>query len=225
MKNISNMLWGIIFIALGLILSLNVLGVTDINVFFRGWWSLFIIVPSFIDLFNKKSNKFDCFICFIIGIALLLSANGILDFGLICRLIVPFIILCLGFSLIFKDQINKKVRKEIKKIKNDTDENYFAAFGAQNIDLGDQAFDGGNVTAVFGGIKLDLTKAKITSDLVIESNAIFGGITIILPDSVNVKVSSLPVFGGVDNSHQGKNDAKVTVYIKSTCLFGGLNIK
>lgn len=52
----TNILWGLVFIILGVIFGLNALEITNINIFFSGWWTLFIIVPSFIDLF-KKNDK------------------------------------------------------------------------------------------------------------------------------------------------------------------------
>ena len=48
MKKFGDLLWGLFFIALGLIIGLNAMGITHINIFFSGWWTLFIIVPCFI---------------------------------------------------------------------------------------------------------------------------------------------------------------------------------
>ena len=48
MKKFGNILWGVVLIIVGVIFGLNAVGLTDINIFFHGWWTLFIIVPSFI---------------------------------------------------------------------------------------------------------------------------------------------------------------------------------
>ena len=48
MRKFGNVLWGLVFIAIGIIIGLNSMGVTRINIFFSGWWTLFIIVPCFI---------------------------------------------------------------------------------------------------------------------------------------------------------------------------------
>ena len=50
MKKFGNILWGLVFIAVGLIIGLNAMGITNINIFFKGWWTLFIIIPSLINL-------------------------------------------------------------------------------------------------------------------------------------------------------------------------------
>lgn len=40
MKNFGNVLWGIFFIIIGLIFGGNALGITNIDIFFDGWWTL-----------------------------------------------------------------------------------------------------------------------------------------------------------------------------------------
>ena len=76
MNKISNLLWGLVFIVVGVIFGLNILDITDINIFFDGWWTLFIIVPCFIGLF-KDEDKSGNLIGLIIGVCLLL---GCIDF-------------------------------------------------------------------------------------------------------------------------------------------------
>ena len=115
MNRVSNILWGFVLIIIGVIFGLNALNIADINIFFDGWWTLFIIVPCFIDLFKNKS-KTGNIIGLIIGVALLLSCRGILDIGMIFKLIVPFILVCIGLSIIFKDSLNKKVKDKIKTL-------------------------------------------------------------------------------------------------------------
>ena len=55
MKKFRNILWGLVLIILGLIFGGNALGITDINLFFDGWWTLFIIVP-----FQMKKSELTC---------------------------------------------------------------------------------------------------------------------------------------------------------------------
>ena len=45
MKKISSVIWGIVLIAAGALFALNALNITNIDIFFDGWWTLFIIVP------------------------------------------------------------------------------------------------------------------------------------------------------------------------------------
>ena len=79
---------------------------------------------------------------------------------------------------------------------------------------------------MFGGVDCDLRGAIIEQDCVINASAVFGGIDILVPGNVNVKVSSNSIFGGVSNKTMGyRNESAPTLYIKGNCLFGGVEIK
>lgn len=56
MNNFNKVLWGIVFITIGIVIGLNALEITSINLFFRGWWTLFIIIPCVIGLFDTKDD-------------------------------------------------------------------------------------------------------------------------------------------------------------------------
>ena len=107
MKKFGNVLWGIVLIGIGLIIGGNALGITNINIFFDGWWTLFIIIPCFIGLF-KDNEKTGNLIGLLIGVALLLACQDIFDFDLIWKLAFPAILVAIGLSIIFKDALGGK---------------------------------------------------------------------------------------------------------------------
>ena len=125
MKKVGNILWGLVFIVLGLIFGLNALGITDINIFFRGWWTLIIIIPSLIGVI-KDSTKFSNYIWLLLGIVLFLTAQGILDINKVGKLIFPAILVCIGIAIIFKDTISTKTNDKIKELNKDDKEEYYA---------------------------------------------------------------------------------------------------
>lgn len=227
MKSFGNVLWGIVFIVVGLIIGGNALGIININIFFDGWWTLFIIIPCFIGLF-KENEKTGNFIGLLIGVALLLACQNIIDFHLIWKLAFPTILVIIGVSLIFKDTIGGKVNSEIRKLneKRNGENGYCATFAGQNVNFDGQNFTGADLTAVFGGIKCDLRNAIIDSDVVINASSTFGGIEIYVPSNVKIKIKSTPLFGGVSNKANTKTDENShTIYINGTAVFGGVAIK
>ena len=89
-----------------------------------------------------------------------------------------------------------------------------------------EIFDGCSVNGIFGSLNCNLKNAIVNNDCAINASAIFGGVAIHVPDNVNVKIISTPIFGGVEDKRISKVfDAPVTVYINATCLFGGIDIK
>ena len=227
MKRISDIMWGLILIIIGVILGGNALDIFNINLFFDGWWTLFIIVPTFIGLVTEK-DKIGNIIGLIIGLLLLLSCRGLFDFKLIWKLIFPLIFVIIGLSLIFKNNINKEVSEKIKKLNENLSSNdgYTATFSGQNLNFDGEEFKGSNLNAIFGGIKLDLRKAIINEDIVINASSIFGGIDIYIPDNCKVKIKSNSIFGGVSNNKKcNVDDNSYTIYINASCMFGGVEIK
>ena len=227
MRKLGNTLWGIVLVIIGVILTLNALDITNINIFFDGWWTLLIIIPSAIELIARE-NKFWSAVWLIIGILLLLACRDILDFDLIWKLTIPVLLILVGINLIFKDKIDRKMEKKRKELKEKGQqmEEYCATFGEIKEDFNNQEFNGANVTAVFGSVDLDLRKAVISEDKFVKTSAIFGGIEILTPENVNIKVKSVPIFGATSNKTGRKFDEKLpTIYVDSFCMFGGVDIK
>lgn len=226
MNNTTKILWGIVFIALGIIIGLNALDITDINIFFNGWWTLFIIIPCLIGLFSDDGDgKTGNIVGLIIGILLLLSIQGIVSFSIVGKLIIPLIFVAIGLSMIFNETINKKITDKVKEAKKNGLESFTATFGEQKVQKEGESFTGANLDAVFGAVQLDLRKANIEKEATIKASAIFGGVEIFVPDDINVKVKSTPIFGGVSNKTKYDKDNQTTIYIDAFCMFGGVDIK
>lgn len=220
----KNILLGLILIIVGIIAGLNALELTNINIFFKGWWTLFIILPS-INGIIKEDDKTFSIITLLIGIGLFLGIRNILDFTIIFKLIVPIILIILGLSFVFKDTLGNDISKKIKELKNNNPEECYATFSTQDIKI-EEEFNGISLNAIFGGITYDLKDAIIKEDVVINANCIFGGIEIKVPHNVKVVIKSNSIFGGMDNTLKPTKDKKEhTIYINGICLFGGVEIK
>ena len=66
----------------------------------------------------------------------------------------------------------------------------FSAFSSEVVSFAGDHFEGAELTAVFGAIKCDLRGAVIEKDCAISFTSVFGGIDLIVPEGVNVKVNS-----------------------------------
>lgn len=227
MKQISRILWGIALVLVGVIFALNAVGITDIELFFDGWWTLFIIIPCFVGLFSEK-EKIGNIIGLAIGVFLLLCCQNVLGFDMLWKIAVPAIIVIIGLKLILSAVFGDKATKILKSSKQNGDNVKIgcATFSGQDLNFDGEVFTGAELSAVFGGVKCDLRNAVIEKDCAIDATSIFGGIDILVPDTVNVKVNSNSIFGGVsDKNHRPTVQGAVTVYINATCMFGGVDIK
>jgi len=138
----------------------------------------------------------------------------------------PALLIIIGLTLIFgSSRIFKRRDFTISKGEDFIEE--VAVFGGRDRVVNSQAFRGGKVVSVFGGSKLDLTKAELAEGNVeIEIVSIFGGSTLLIPTDWNVKLEVFNIFGGYgDKRIRGQVDFNKTVVVKGVAIFGGGEIK
>lgn len=228
MKKFSAAIWGLALITVGIILAGNALGWFSINIFFDGWWTLFIIIPCTIGLITNPKEWMGNLIGIAVGVCLLLASQDVIGFDMLWKLLLPAIIILIGLSMIIKNLFSQKFDAAVAKLneKYNQDDETGAVFGGADIDMSGKEFKGKKINAIFGALKLDLRNAKIKEDVIINATAVFGGIEILLPDSVTVETKSNSFFGGVSNKHRIVPKGKApTVYVSGMALFGGVEIK
>ena len=220
----KGILWGIAIIAVGILWGLNKSNILDFTIFFDGWWTLFIIIPSIVGLF-KSRDKTASAIFLAIGIFLLINAN--VNLKPIRVLIWPAIVVLIGIYIIVKNIKNSKSEPPQFKeaIVNPNYQEYSATFAEQKY-VFDQQFLGGKFSAAFGSINIDLSRAYIQPGTLIDARANFGGVEITVPQNIRVVIKSHGFFGGTsDKSNKNLPFDAPTLYVDSSCLFGGVNIK
>lgn len=225
---LGNMLWGIVLILAGVAVFGNSFGYWHFNLFFPGWWTLFIIVPCLVSMVQGGINVGNL-IGLGAGVLLLLAANDVIPYGYMSRLVLPGILVIIGLAILIPNfgggqygaRTMEQVKVDTKGIPTIT-----AVFSGQELCPLGESFHGANATAVFGGVELNLKNAQIEQDVMIRCTCIFGGIDIVLPPNVKVKSSGTQIFGGVDKKVIVPENADApTVYVDATCIFGGVDIQ
>lgn len=229
MNRAKPIIWGVAIIALGIIFGGNALGLFDLNIFFDGWWTLFIIIPSVIGLITEK-EKFSNLAFLAAGILLLLAAQGVFSYEVAWKAILAVVLVLVGIFIIFRSVFHsdnaKEVEKKVGELKDDKKmDSQTAVFSGSERAYNDETFQGSNLTAIFGGVELDLRNAKFTKDTAIKAFALFGGIDIIIPEDVQIKTRSGFVFGGItDDRRSTTSKSKHTIYLDAAGGFGGVTI-
>jgi len=103
-----------------------------------------------------------------------------------------------------------------------------AALCGREIRYDGEVFNGGMISAVLGGIELDLRTAVITGTVVLEARCVLGGIDIYAPRYARVIVNGSPILGGIENATrfpQGANEQTPTIVVNASCVLGGLEVK
>lgn len=236
MKKAKPIIWGIVIAALGVIFGGNALGLFNFNVFFDGWWTLFIIVPSAVALITEKEKLANLgFLA--AGVILLLAAQDVFSWDTAWKVILAMFLVVAGITIIVKSVVkganDKEVEKKVREAGDDKlMDSVIAVFSGSERKYDGEVFGGANLVAVFGGVDLDLRKAKFTKDTVIKAFCMFGGVDIKVPDDVQIKTKSGFIFGGIGDDRKkakavkaaGTEKGKYTIYIDAVGGFGGVGI-
>lgn len=106
--------------------------------------------------------------------------------------------------------------------------NIDAIFSGVNRKMMTKHFQGGKITAAFGGIDLDLTSADFNGVVTIQVDIIFGGVKMIIPPHWDIRTEVTNIAAGLEDKRffrEGGVDPNKVVILKGTILFGGLEIK
>jgi predicted membrane protein len=143
----------------------------------------------------------------------------------------PSIFIIIGIIFIVSKRGNwNKANLNSKGIIGDDFIDYVNVFSGGERQIVSENFRGGRISAVFGGMELDLTKAKLAPGRnEIEIACVFGGATFIVPDDWNISIEVTPVLGGFSDSRKlipGRTvDPTRQLVIKGAVVFGGGEIK
>ncbi len=207
MKN--NVMLGLIVITIGTLLLGYQLEFWDVNLFFKGWWTLFIIIPGILTFFKK--DYVGGFLTTIIGLLIYFAVNDVIGWELIGSI---FIIAC-GISLLFT-KIPKVTPFTVAK------GDYLAIFASNEAKISGK-FKQTSIVSIFGSVELDLRKAEIEKGSKINVFCLFGGVDVIAPNDVKVEVSGTPIFGGIEN--KVTTTANTVIDSECICIFGGISFK
>lgn len=220
-KRISSVLWGLIFIAAGVGIIGHIAGAWELNFLFAGWWTLFLIVPAVLGMV-EHGIRIGNSIGLVLGVALLACCRGWLPWEVLSRLLVPTVMIVIGGVMVFKNLFHLNLGRV--KVPNEKRMEELVVFSGKKLVVQNEFF-GINADAVFGGLTIDLRGAQITENISIDAMAVFGGVDILLPANVSVKLSDLSLFGGCSNGRKYGPEEGPTVYVNATALFGGVEVK
>jgi predicted membrane protein len=191
-------------------------------------WQMLLIAIGIV-LVSTRENKVSGGILIIVGIFFLLPKMFWFDFDF-RRLFWPVILIGAGVLVLinaFKKN-GKHFHSETKTMSDFIDE--VAIFGGGERRITSKNFSGGKATVVFGGLEFSFADAKLGAGLnVLDVTAIFGGITIRVPRTWNVKVEVNSILGGFSDKrvvmYDDSSESDCELVIRGTVLFGGGEIK
>lgn len=240
-KNSGRSWSGFIIVIIGFAFLLNNMGLNIPRWIFS--WSNFLIALGVFIGVRRNFKGIAWLILILIGAYNTLGNIPGLDLDL-SKYALGIGLVIVGGFLIFrpKDTLAfRKKRKDKNKADFDFDEasgkktvnnndviDVMAVFGGSNQTVYSKNFQGGDITAVFGGADIVMTQADFPETVSLDVTAVFGGIKLIVPQNWAIKSNVTALFGSVEDkrSHvMPVAEMKKILILDGTALFGGIEIK
>lgn len=218
-KQLARIIMGVGIIAIGVAALLGSLDIVNFKDFFKDFWPLIVIAGgSLMLLANPRQFIWPLFII-AWGVLSQLQELNILTVN-IWQLIWPLVIIAVGLSIVFN-----RTTSHTNVNKKDLDSLSAIFSGATTKNHSDD-YKGGDITAICGGVELDLRKAVIKKEASINVFAFWGGITITVPENWTVKVQAMPVAGGIESKAVAPTEKNGPVlFINGDVIMSGIEIK
>jgi predicted membrane protein len=218
---------GSIIVLVGLALLLDNMGIVQFHDVWR-YWPVFLIiygVSRILDGQTVSSYVWGGAVA-LIGAFILLDNLDIVVFNF--DLIWPMLVIAFGLSMLVRAMDRKRYLAGVP-VSGEPVLNVVAIFSGSKRAVASQDFRGGEIVAVFGGVRLDLTRAAMTLDrAVLDINAVFGGVEIRVPENWSVHMKGAGIFGGFDDKTiHPKTDPNVKtpeLVITGASVFGGTSV-
>lgn len=207
---------GFILIIFGFGFLLHQAGIWDFSEIASMFWPLILILIGVVQLANRSISSFSGIILIAIGGLFLL--NQWVDMNL-AAFIWPLLLIVIGLTFIFSKIGHGKRLDSGRSVR------VFTLFSGTEIRSQSKQFEGGNVTSIFGGAEIDLRDVVFSEKgAALEITALFGGVSVYLPEHVRIEVTGLPIFGGwEDKTRKHVNHDGELPVLNVHCLtaFGG----
>ena len=216
-------LLGLILIGLGTLFLLDRAGILDAGEVIADWWPVVLIAVGLIQLTERPHSIVGPLIVVAVGVILLLITTDVVE-GNVWDYVWPAVLIVIGVAVI--------ARRGGSLPRGPAGEDVVRAtgiFGGPEIASTSQRFKGASLTAIFGGVTLDVRHARPDPEgATVTATAAFGGIDIIVPRGWRVTVRGTPIFGGLNDKTERVGDLSEdppTLVIDAVAIFGGVEVK
>ncbi len=232
----AKILAGVLIIGFGITFLLERTGMNVPNWILS--WKTILIAAGVVTLYKHNFNHFFGYVMIAVGAVFMINEfnPNFID----RRLILPIIIIVFGTITIIKaikPGNNRRRRNKPGKsfafdgevdVESDDFISASTFFGGVNKNVVTKNFQGADFVTAFGGTEVNMTKADMQAPVTINSNTVFGGLTIIVPSNWKINSELTTAFGSVEDKRPIMNDSaqdpSKTLTLKGNCFFGGVEI-
>lgn len=223
---------GLLVIVLGLMFLADNFGYFESRDIIHTYWPSLLVLWGLAKIFQSPGSPGKTFgmILILLGIVLQLDRLDILYFR--WHDWWPVILIIVGINFLrgsrFRDRYKQEnTRTEMHDAGSDNYIKHFALMSGVKRAITTKNFQGGELSAIMGGIDIDLRGSQMEgTEVVLEVVTIWGGIELHIPAQWTVVVRANPIMGGIeDRTYSPKEGEVKRLIIVGTVIMGGVEIK
>lgn len=213
-------LFGILLIALGGVLLLDQAGIVDAGSIIGRWWPMLIIALGAGQLLEQRRLNVGPLIVIAVGTLLLIDQLDVVSIS-IWRIIWPLVLIVIGLGIVFRRASHLPPGRPDEVV------SVSAFFSGNDVVSTSTNFRGATLTAMFGGVSLDLRQAHLAPEgATVSMTAAFGGAALLVPRGWRVVAAGTPIFGGFENkATEPGTPSSPVLKVDATVMFGGAEVK
>jgi hypothetical protein len=220
--NAGRGLFGAVLAALGVVLLLDTADVLDAGRVVAAWWPVTIVLLGLLHIGSVHRASGAGVTLVVVGLVLLGVSTGL--FGSEAwRFVWPAALIGVGGWLALGWG-----RRLGSRPSDDDEVDGIAVLGSARLATRSQGFRRASVTAVLGGVTLDLSRAApVPSGGEVTITSILGGVNVLVPRGWVVEIRGLPILGSWDDTtdRQGLGPESPRLEVQALVVLGGIEVK
>jgi hypothetical protein len=218
------LLFGIIVIAVGILFTLDNLGIVRADDYFRFWPSALIAIGG-LKLWQGRHGPGALAGGIFLAAGIWLLGDQLGAFRLDFDQMWPLLLVVFGGYLVWQG-LSERPPGRILARPAGTRLSALAILGAVSRRNNSQEFRGADLTAIMGGCELDLRGAAINGEAVIDVFTLWGGIEIRIPQGWVIDSQIVPLLGGVDEKTKSiPGESQHRLVLRGFAIMGGIEVK
>lgn len=219
MNHPARVVIGASLIALGAVALLGTADVVDAGRLISRWWPLVIVFLGLAQYLADPDAWLGALVVTFIGLLLLGTRTEVLA-GSVWGWVWPLGLIALGISIVVA-RLRPEDSADPARVRT------AAIFSSREVATGSEAFEGADLTAVFGAAKLDLTNARLTPGARITATILLGSVEIFVPHGWRITLAGTPILGSWDDTtrRDGIPADAPELTVRSLVILGGIEVR
>ena len=218
----------LIVIGIGVLFLLNNLNIFFIHDVWR-YWPAILIAAGLVKMVDAPVPSGRVTGGILVGVGALFLADNLGFLNLTWANFWPLVLIGSGLLMLWSRLAPPPVGTPNAPAGHEGTLNENAIFGGVERKVTTDDFRGGQISAIFGGVEIDLRRAGMRGNsAVIDVNSMFGGVELKIPPNWIAVAQVVAIFGGFGNKSvepSADQPGVKRLYIKGSAIFGGVEVK